>query len=517
MEMKMMENKKLYAIILIAVITVAILVPVLLLTRHKIETTLGISIVSPTNTTYISQNPQITVNLNVQGSNIDTVCYRIYNETGSAWVDSTNLTWIGATIRNIGQGGVYILYAWVNNSLGMTQTANQTFTVIREYLIDVDTVFANSWTIGEYQKYILRDADFSFSSGFYLIVNGILEIDNATWSSILYIDANSAVSGTNTTFGANVNFYGEVIAIMDSVTMQGNTFLYGDANVSFYDATFINTLYAYDNSTLTITNTDLYYTYLRENSQATISYSTGYYIGIQDEAVGTLINYTADSGGDMTLQDNATLTAINSTWDDLYRYSELYSGIWAVDYNILSGIGSYQSPKVVMIDSNYDQSFNILSAFDSTQLLINHSTYTEIYLEQSSNGTIDLSTVSSIYVRGNANGLIMNTTSTSLELSTNETVELENFTTGVIRKTYTFYQGTISGYNETFTGIESASFPKIIYGPNTIYGSLQYRYYVNNEVNFTLRDTHECNRVEFIDNTNGSIIHCTILAQLLHA
>ena len=201
---------------------------------------------------------------------------------------------------------------------------------------------------------------------------------------------------------------------------------------------------------------------------------------------------------------------INSTWDDVYYCSEVYDGTFTVDYNVLSGTGMFYDPTLTVLDSNYDHTFTYLYAYSSAQVLINHSSYTTVIFYELSNGTIDLSTFNNIQVLDNTTSAIFNTTIGVLRMSTNKTVNLENTTVVQLQKYYTFYQGIISGYNETFVGAESWAFPKVTVGPGTSITFIQYGYETYNQVNLTLRDTPECIEADLYDDTNGSIIRCNI-------
>ncbi len=486
-----MDKKKIYAIILVAVIAVAILVPVLLLMRPGGEPTpLGITILSPTSTTYTSETTEITVDLSGQGADVDAIWYRIYNETDGAWVDPANISWTASTARLLGKGGVYNLYAWVNDTLGTTIMTNVSFTMIQEFPIEGDTVFADTWTVGEYEKYILRHGDFSHSSGGYIYVDGILEMENCTWTTDLRIDANSKVTVTDVIFEGQLNLEGDIVATLENVTVLDNI------NIQ-------------ENAIVTLTNATVVDLYFDENCQVNVSYVTGYRLYGYGNAIVTLRNYTQT--GDLQCFGNPVFTLINCELDDIMVYSQLDAGSWVVDQNTLSGTGTRFWATVSLINTIYDNFNRNLNVYGSTEVLINNSDkFYVIHGMASSNLTIENTSMYSLRLDSTSSASVVSSTATTLEIATNSTLYLEDISFTSLIKIIAFDAGTISGYNETFTGMETWRIPKITEGPGVNYVYFLYSYDVNIDANLTLRDTPNCHRVTFYDDSTGSLLRCEV-------
>jgi hypothetical protein len=505
-----MNKKKLYTILLAGLITVAILVPVLILMRPGGPTPLSLSILSPTSTTYTSETTQITISLDAQGSDLDTVWYRIYNETDGAWVDPANITWTTSTIRTLGQGGVYTLYTWVNDSTGTTLSVNLSFTMIQFVIIEGDTVFPSAWTIDAYQKYVLRHGDFSFSAGTTIFVDGTLEMENVTWSSTLELYADSVVNAIDTTFDTTF-FSHNVIATLTNVTMNGGTELYGNANVSFSNTTFNNGIYANEDSRLDISHSSLNTFYLYDNSVANISYCTsnnGVFID-GSNSIAILRNLTAPSVGVEIYQGMATV--INSTFAYAYLPYSFYSGNWVIDQNNISGSGAKLEPKATIIDSIIPDIYTDLWIYGSTSLVINNSTYDWLYSYDTSNVMIYNSTFSDIFFYNDINATIISSTFYgSIYLDNNGTCYLEDVESYSLVHYFRFDQGNITGYNGTFVGAETWSFPKVTIGPNVTYDLYRYAYMVNNAVNFILSNTSHIYQIRAYSESNVSLFFCQI-------
>ncbi|MFX1296672.1 MAG: hypothetical protein ACFFD2_17670 [Promethearchaeota archaeon] len=508
-----MLNKKIGIIILIAVIIIGILVPVFLLTRRPPDTTPPtIEILSPTNTTYISQTTQITINLNCPDSDVHTIWYRLFNQTGGSWVDPTNITWTSSIPKTLGQGGVYILYAWANDTHGLISSpATVTFTMYHEIIYSGDHVFTSSFTVEPYQKVIFQNGEFSITSGT-LVVNEILEMDNVTWASSLTMDADSTVSVTNCTFNDRLYTYGNLVASFNNVIFSNRVYIYENSTISVTDAVFNNYLRTYDSTKLTITNSSLYSFEFNENSEVNISYSScSNYGKIEHSSSVILRNFTMPPTTSFECWDNSSLTLINSTIYDLYNIIEFYSGNWLIDYNTISGTGSHSEPTNTVIDSTINYIFNLIWVYSTTNILVNNSIYygAEIYSE--SNITLYNTTINGWFIAtDSSNVTIINSAVNSLWLRTNSTVYLEDVNAVDIYHVFSFYQGDISGYNQTFIGTESWTFPKITMGPNVIYTNYFYQYNIYDQVNFTLTNTSQVRYIYAYDSSNVSLYFCNM-------
>lgn len=252
-----MPNKKiLIAILLVAVITIGILVPTLILIGGPgaDKTPPTIQIKSPMSATYFTQNTQVTINLSSPDKNADAFWYRIYNETGDRWVDPTNITWISSCQRTLTNGGIYTLYAWVNNTLGrVSSMKNVTFTVYELIIYSGNHTFSSDLTMKLYQKVILQNGEFAFSSGA-LYVSGILAMYNVTWTSDLKINGSSAVIyGNNVTFNGVADIYGTL-----NTSLKDTHFfaldLFDNSYCTLIDAFFTGSPSLFDNSNLNITD-----------------------------------------------------------------------------------------------------------------------------------------------------------------------------------------------------------------------------------------------------------------------
>ena len=150
------------------------------------------------------------------------------------------------------------------------------------------------------------------------------------------------------------------------------------------------------------------------------------------------------------------------------------------------------------------------SISSSDPVLIKNSHFYQITAYSFANITTQNTTVTiDIELFNDANGTLINTTAGWLDLQTNGTVYLEDFSCDEIYKYMMFYEGTITGSNETFSGIESWLIPKIIFGSGVSYIELLYCYQVENQVNLTLIDTYDCDRFEANDYSNVTLVRCT--------
>ncbi|MFX1294925.1 MAG: ABC transporter substrate-binding protein [Promethearchaeota archaeon] len=111
-----MPNIKI-VIFLIVMIFIAVLVPVLILIfRPTDKTPPTIQILTPTNTKYMDH--QIDINFTTSDSDVDTIWYRIYDDTAGTWYDLTNITWTSLTQRTLTFDKSYTLYVWANDTAG---------------------------------------------------------------------------------------------------------------------------------------------------------------------------------------------------------------------------------------------------------------------------------------------------------------------------------------------------------------------------------------------------------------
>ncbi|MFX1295002.1 MAG: hypothetical protein ACFFD2_09150 [Promethearchaeota archaeon] len=226
---------------------------------------------SPINTTYFSQIPQININLDSPDLNIDKFWYRLYNETDGGWVDSTNITWTSPIQKTLGKGGVYTLYAWANDTLGcISSMINITFTMYHEIIYSGNHVFTSTFTVDTYQKVFFQNGEFSFTSG-NLTVKGIVEMTNVTWTSDLTIDANSVINAIDVTMNNGLYIYGDSIASLSNVTLSDEVDLYDNSIVSLTDAIISDYIDIYDFVKLILINSSIYYLRSYENSEVNIT------------------------------------------------------------------------------------------------------------------------------------------------------------------------------------------------------------------------------------------------------
>ncbi|MFX1298155.1 MAG: hypothetical protein ACFFD2_25295 [Promethearchaeota archaeon] len=223
----------------------------------------------------------------------------------------------------------------------------------------------------------------------------------------------------------------------------------------------------------------------------------------------TLRNFTTSKS--LNVNQNGSLILIDSSVSNVNLYTTLLTGNWTIDYNVMSGTGSYGIPTCTVNNSSASITI-ILDIYGSTKVFINNSAYDWIAPHGSSNITIYNTSIGYIRAYGGDNSAsIVNSTVNVMQLYTNGTIYLENTTiTNTIYISYDFYQGNIVGYNQTFVGVESANYPKINMGPNVIYDKIFYYYTTHNQVNLTLTNTSQV--LDFIayDSSNISIHSCNM-------
>ena len=319
-----MEKKKLIAILLIAAITVAIIVPLLLLGGKK-PTPPEITILSPTTSTYASQTTNITIDIDVQSSALDTVWYRIYNLTAGAWLDASNVMWTNATNRTLGGGGVFNLYAWVNDTAGQTQVANVLFTMFEVSIITDDTIGDSTFLVNPFQRVFILNAVFDNTPNTVNVL-GALAMYNVEWTEQIYFDANSVVNGSQILFHDRVYFTGNVVASLQNVTCQSYVDVWENASVTFTNATLLSQLNTFDNAQFTITNSTIQGTiYAWDNSQVNTLDTPGATVyGYYDSTI-MLTNYDSP-GFNAYAYHNSTLTLINSSFNNVLSYPFIMDG-----------------------------------------------------------------------------------------------------------------------------------------------------------------------------------------------
>jgi hypothetical protein len=145
------------------------------------------------------------VDLDAQGRQVDTIWFRIYNETDGAWVHGSNVTWSTSTVQFLGLSGVYTLYAWANDTAGTTVAANVTFTIIHEVTITGDITFASGQIIRQHDRWTLRNGALSSAGGGFE-VHGTLTMENVVWAFFPQIGDHSIIEGTNVTYTFGARF-----------------------------------------------------------------------------------------------------------------------------------------------------------------------------------------------------------------------------------------------------------------------------------------------------------------------
>jgi len=510
----MLTKKTIIAIVLVAVITVGILVPVLILTSQPPvdNSPPTLQIIAPINTRYFSQTSQVNIDLASPDSNIDTLWYRLYNETDGSWFDPTNVTWTGLCQRALGNGGIYTLYAWANDTLGrISSMQSVTFTMYLEIIHSGNHIFSSDFTIETYQKVIFQNGAFSFTSGI-LIVSGILAMYNVTWTSALNIYGNSEGMGTNITFNAAVYSYGNLVASLNNITFLSGFDLLDNSSITLTDVVFTSALHLYDSTKLTVCRASLVGFISYEFSMVNISDSALALNGIAMHDWSSVTLRDCSNLPIVTLLNNASLNLVNTSLDQLYLYLNFQTGNWSIDHNIISGTGTYTAPRLTRIDSTVAYIITDLRIWGTTNILLkdgffSNPTYSYLRGNEYSNITLDNTTIGYIYMNDYSNATIVNSTIISeLNLKTNGTIYLEEVSIGTIVHGFYFTEGNIVGYNETFAGAISWRFPKITLGPNVDYSNYRYYYELHNQVNFTLTNTSKVQSLYAFDFANATVL-----------
>jgi hypothetical protein len=508
----MLTKKTLIAIVLIAVITVGILVPVLILTSQPpVDTRPTLQIVTPINTVYFSQTAQVNIDFASPDSDIDTIWYRLYNETEGDWFDPANITFTGLCQRALGNGGIYTLYAWANDTRGhISSMQSVTFTMYQVIIYSGNIAFPSNLTIETYQKVIFQNGAFSFTAG-YLFVSGIFAMYNVTWTSNLYIFANSEGMGTNITFNERVYTYGNLIASLNNVTCASAVELRENSSVTLTDVVFVSLfLTLYDSANLTVCRASNFGFDAFDHAIVDVSDSEVIEVDLYGSSNVTLRD--CDNLPYGFLYENASLTLINTSANLIFQYISFNAGNWIMDHDIISGTGTYMDPTLTLIDAPISGLYIDLRVRSSTSLLVKDTSFSDpwhvaLYTFESSNLTLDNTNVASISIYDASNATLINSTILStLDLRTNGTIYLENTSCGTIVHGFYFYEGNIVGYNNTFAGASSWSFPKVIIGPNVTYYNYLYAYEIFNEVNFILTNTSKVQTLYAWNSANITVL-----------
>ncbi len=427
------------------------------------------------NSTYTSQTTQIIIDINNSDLNIDTIWYRIYNNTDAAWVDSSNLTWTTPTNRTLGKGGVYTLYVWANDTHGRYTSASPvTFTMIHGIIYSGNRAFTYDFVVGPYQKVIFQDGRFS-STTWDVYIQGSLEMHNVIWNSNLFLYDYSNVTATNTTCNNLFYMYGNGVASLDNMTFSGIVHIYDNSVITLSNSLFKSQSYGHDNARVTIINSTL---------------------------LGELRSY-----------EWAEITAINSTMAWITSFLVINDGTWIIDQGNLSGTGSAFWNKITLINSACYGYGKYLDIYASSKVVINDSLFESINCYSTANVSIFSSSSNWIEYNDNSIGSLDNVTAGYLILATNQTVYMRDTTINWrISKCYRFYQGNIVGFNDTFIGALNWTNTKIIYGPGNFIAGIDYSYGTYNQVDLTINTTTLIWRVQAYDNSNAYIYNSTLFS-----
>lgn len=529
--LNMFNKKKIYAIILVMGITIAIVVPVLLLTggRPADNTPPTIQILSPTNTTYISQTTQVTIDITSSDLNIDTIWYRVFNETAGTWVDPVNVTWTATIQKTIGKG-VYTIYVWANDSYGRTSTmASETFTMIHEIQYSGDTVFPVGLTVGVYEKVVFRDGIFILTSGS-LDIYGLFEMDNVSFADLVYTYAFSIASIHNSSIGGFRTYGNSTLTVEGATVTSLANWVNDNSTVNLTNSAVASSIFVYDFGKLSGMNVSLFHLYLYQNSEGNLSYGslnsysyvrndavlsltnfTSYnFIRVEDQGIATFRNHTTNSP--LYVIENATLTLINSKVLELTSSSFLNSGNLTVTDKVISGTGEAQTPTLTLVNTTYSMIFEEYTVIGTTNAFFQDTAVWEIIVDNQANVTIYNCTPFQVTSRQDSIVNIVNSSMVVLDIAGNSTVLIDNSTvTSFIEITFAFTKGTIYGYNTTFVGAEGGNYPNFTLGSNVNYNDLRYSYDVLNQVQFTLVNTTSCQRIYGYDSSNLTLHFCDVL------
>lgn len=483
-----METKKIYALILICGIAIGLLIPVLILTipAHTPDTKPpSLQVLSPINATAISPTASIRIDINCSDTDVDTIWYRIYNNTDSTWVDPTNLTWTTPCWKTLGKGAVYTLYAWANDTSGnkVHSPTSVIFTLIHQFTYAGDHTFSSSLIVGKYQQVIFIAGTFTFTNGS-LEVIGSLGMLNAIFHGDL--TAQGQVILQNATIQSSLTFTGMATSVISNSVINCAITGYDAANI-LIDHSRIADLGSYMNA---------------------------------------LISVSDSVTGDIYLLGNSSIVFTNLTMNSLTTYGNINVHLNAVPHSASAWILN-QNSTVSVTNSNIGQAvylhdFATLTVTNSS-LSVRAEHYTKVNLTHCQNCPIELST----YVQGTFTNF---TSDQSFSLFGNSHATLINSTLTTLYQYPTFYSGTWTINHQIPSGTGNADLPTYTLDNAAIYtiqdyisveGSTNYtnlsinnsKYYILtafDHTNVTLNNV-TLTLLDFRDgNVKGSIVNSTI-------
>ncbi len=462
-----------------------------------------VPVLSPVNTTYTSQTTQITININDYDLSIDTIWYRIYNETEGAWVDPTNLTWTPPTYRTLGSGGVFTVYVWANDTQGRTTMAPPvTFTMIHEIIYSGDHAFTSDFVVGLYEKVIFQDGHFSITTT-EIFVQGALEMHNVIWTSTVDLNAYSTVTATNTTFTA-CYFYDNGIVALDNTTFEGTTQVYDNTVLTLTDSVVTANFYVRNDAQVTINDCSFYRLYGYDNAEINASFSSSSSINQFYGASKIILrNYTISTS--ISMNGDSQLTAINSTLSWVISYNDIWSGTWTLSQGVLSGSGSVDWSNVTFINTEYAQYDLVVDSFGSSEVVIEDTEVYNILAYDNANVSVYNCSSTRIEYNDDSIGTLSDVTVNILNFLTNQTVLMQDTSVIVfMAKYYRFYEGNIVGYNDTYTGAVSWANTTIIDGGGNSIPTRRYGYETHDQVDLTVYNT-SIEDIATYDQTNVSL------------
>jgi len=336
---------------------------------------------------------------------------------------------------------------------------------------------------------------------------------NITFSGLVNSGGNTVASLTNITFLAYVDIFENSVFTLTDAVFSNSVDLEGNSYLNMTDAVIYSDLSILDFAKLTMARSSLVSSVNSyQSAQVNLTDCTIQETYLYGTSIERLLNCTIFGS---RLYQNATVTIINSSVYYLYEFLEFMAGNWVINQNILSGIGSYYEPTSNLINSTMVFNNKYITIEDSTNILFNNSNYYEIDALGTTNLTLETTYAGYVYMGEDSNATIIDSTIINLNLDNNGTIYLENVTIATITVSFQFYKGNIIGYNGTFIGAESWRFPKITQ-TNVTYGTHEYSYDVYNQVNFTLINTTNCVSLSASSNANVTIMDCNMPLAYLH-
>lgn len=322
----------------------------------------------------------------------------------------------------------------------------------------------------------------------------------------LYLSGNSSIVFTNLSMNS-IDTYGKINVQFNAVPHSASAWnLWENSTVSVTNSEIGQAVNLHDFATLTVTNSSLS-VQAHDYSKLNVTYCKNCPIQLYHYAQCTITNFTSNK--DFFLYEHSQATLINSTLSILVMYPTFNSGNWTIDHQIPSGTGNAELQTLTLVNTVINTFYEDLSVVGSTTLFINNSQYWEVLVYDSSDVTLHNSTVSYVVFENfNTKGYITSSTLTTLLLQTNQTVYLADVTiTSFFEKDYYFYEGDVTGYNDTFTGAESWASPKGTLGPNVYYNELRFSYFAYSHVNLTITHTPNIYYVYSFDNANVTLCY----------